>query len=81
MSHFVERGCEEDARRLDDLRDPHQNHAWMFMLNPAEELVLPESDWLVAARMRLGCSAVLGEHVCACAESMSWTNKLITHCA
>ncbi len=69
--HFREQGHEEDALRLDDLRDPHQDHSWISSLNPEVDVVLPESDWLVAMRIRLGCPLLSGEHVCrSCGESI-----------
>jgi hypothetical protein len=65
MHHFVNQGFENDARRLDDLRDKHQDHSWLLVLNPATDVVLAEDDWIIAARLRLGCAAVSGEHICS----------------
>ena len=64
--HFAAQGLEEDARRLDDLRDTHQDHSWIFSLNPELDVVLPEEEWLIAMRLRLGCRLLSGEHVCRC---------------
>ena len=55
-----------DALRLDELRDPHQDHSWLLSLNPEVDVVLPEDEWIMAMRIRLGCPVVSGEHVCRC---------------
>ena len=64
--HHRAEGREEDTLRLDDLRDPHQDHSWMCSLNPQVDIVLPEADWLIAMRVRIGCQMLSGEHVCRC---------------
>jgi hypothetical protein len=55
----------EDALRLADLRDKHQEHSWMWALNPATGPVLPQEDWLRAMRLRLGCTQLSSEVLCA----------------
>jgi hypothetical protein len=69
MEELADAGEEEDLRRLEDLRDTHQDHSWQFSLNPATDIVLPEDEWLTAVRLRLGCSVVHSESLCAsCGE-------------
>ena len=59
----------EDGLRLEDLRDKHQENSWMWALNPIAEPVLPECDWLRAMRLRLGCTQISSEILCAsCGE-------------
>ena len=48
--------------RLDDLHDTHQEHSWLFAINPELDVVLPESDWITAMRIRLGCRILSGAH-------------------
>ena len=55
----------EDSLRLTDLRDEHQEHSWMWALNPVTEPVLPEEDWLRAMRLRLGCDLISTDVLCA----------------
>ena len=54
----------EDLRRLDDLRDPHQEHGWMYSLNPAVGRVMPPDRWVTAMRLRLGCPFAASDMIC-----------------
>ena len=58
-------GRYDDIRRIEDLRDPHQEHTWLYALNPATEPVMPAQDWVRAMRIRLGCDHMGAEMVCA----------------
>ena len=61
---FVETDMVEDLLRLDDLQDEHQEHSWMWALNPVTEPVLAEKEWLSAVRLRLGAVHVSSEMLC-----------------
>ena len=41
---FADAGCLEDELRVEDLRDPDQDHSWLFSLNPDTDIVLPEEE-------------------------------------
>ena len=59
----------EDAMRLDDLQDKHQDHSWLWALNPAVDPVLPEAEWQCAVRLRLGCPQLSSEMLCTACGS------------
>jgi hypothetical protein len=66
---FEDNGMIEDTLRVNDLRDQHQEHSWIWALNPVNDPVLPEADWLRAMRLRLGCMQVSTDILCAkCGE-------------
>ena len=51
--------------RLDDLNDEHQEHTWLWALNPVTEPVLAQEDWITAVRLKLGCPQISSEMLCA----------------
>ena len=58
-------GLEEDVRRLDDLMDtPAQEHTWWRSLNPQTDKVLPEEEWVIAMRVRLGAPVLPADGIC-----------------
>ena len=61
---FMDADALEDVLRLDELQDEHQEHTWIWALNPVTEPVLPEADWQCAARLKLGCPQLSSEMVC-----------------
>ena len=63
------RGRHEDVRRIQDLRDEHQDHSWIGSLNPELGPVLSPLEWVTAVRIRQGCNFLVGGRVCgACGE-------------
>jgi hypothetical protein len=62
---FLERGDMEDVLRLEDLNNEHQEHSWLWALNPVTEPVLSQEDWLGAVRLRLGCPQLSSDILCA----------------
>ena len=67
---FDAEGFEEDVRRLDDLQDTSaQQHTWWQALNPQISCVLPEEEWVIAMRIRLGAPVLPVDGVCGCCGS------------
>ena len=64
----MEAGREENSRKVDDFRDPRQNHAWLAAISPTTDVVLPQGKWVAL----IGCGEVahysvwvgVGGHLC-----------------
>ena len=53
-----------DVRRLRCLRDPNNNHDWLWSLNPVYGAIVPPADFGLAVRIRIGAHLVDDAFVC-----------------
>ena len=79
---FVDEGLEEDIRRLADLQDASaQEHTWWQQLNPETDRLLPDSEWIVAMRLRLGALVIPVDGLCGyCGERCMDSNGYHSLC-
>ena len=64
-------GREEDAIRLEDLADSHQDHTWVGAEHPERGPGLSSNEWVTAIRLRLGLDFLASDRLCsACGKSI-----------
>ena len=54
-----------DVRRLGDLGDRTVSHSWLWAIDPVKDKQMGEDDFVMAVRVRLGCSLHHAEFECA----------------
>ena len=79
---LFDKGLEEDIRRLADLQDASaQEHTWWQQLNPETDRLLPDSEWIVAMRLRLGAPVIPVDGLCGyCGERCMDSNGYHSLC-
>ena len=82
QQRFVDEGLEEDIRRLADVQDASvQEHTLRQQLNPETNRLLPDSEWIVAMRLRLGALVIPVDGLCGyCGERCMDSNGYHSLC-